>query len=294
MTNGPRFGAHMSIAGGPANALYRGASIACDAIQMFVDSPNRWRTKAFTAEDLDAFAQAVALTGIAPVVTHSAYLINLGSPDDDLFNRSVDLLVDELGRCVQLGLHDHVLHPGAHMGSGEEAGLERIAAGLRLALARTAGADVRILLETTAGMGSHLGYRLEHLAWLIDHVDGDARLGVCVDTAHAFAAGYDLRTPETYAAFWRSFDGSIGLSRLHCLHLNDSLKGLGSHVDRHTWIGQGELGQGAFALLVNDAALRHVPMLLETPKGEDMREDVEGLALLRSLVRSPDLCDSLD
>ncbi len=280
----PRLGAHMSISGGPANALYRGASISCDAIQMFVGSPNRWRSKALTDQDVEAFEQALELTGIQPIVAHSAYLINLGSPDDALFERSLGLLVDELERCARLGIVDHVLHPGAHMGAGEEAGLQRIATGLSLALERTADKKVRILLETTAGMGSHLGYRFEHLAWLIERVGGDERLGVCLDTAHVLAAGYDLRTAPAYEQMWTSFHDTIGLDQLHCIHLNDSLKALDSRVDRHTWIGQGEVGLEAFALLVNDRRLARVPMLLETPKGEDLREDVEALALLRSLV----------
>ncbi|MEN6479464.1 MAG: deoxyribonuclease IV [Anaerolineales bacterium] len=284
----PRLGAHMSIAGGPANALYRGASIACDAIQMFVGSPNRWRSKPFTESELDAFAQAVTLTNIAPIVAHSAYLINLGSPDDALFARSRALLIDELERCAALHIGDYVLHPGAHMGAGEEAGLARIAQGLSEALAATASGAVRILLETTAGMGTQLGSRFEHLAWLIDHLGGSARVGVCLDTAHVLAAGYDLRTPQAYAALWATFADIIGLDRLHCLHLNDSQKPLGSRVDRHTWIGQGQIGVGAFALLVNDPQLREVPMLLETPKGEDLREDVEALTLLRSLIHGQD------
>lgn len=282
---GPRLGAHMSIAGGPANALYRGASIACDAIQMFVGSPNRWRSKELTAPEIEDFAQAVAQTDIHPIVAHSAYLINLGSPDDALFERSRDLLIHELGRCAALGIRDHVLHPGAHMGAGEEPGLERIADGLRQAIAATAGSPVRILLETTAGMGTHLGHRFEHLAWLIDRLDGSERLGVCLDTAHVLAAGYDLRDPAGYEATFAAFDALIGLDRLRCLHLNDSLKALDSHVDRHTWIGQGEVGLMAFELLVNDPRLRDVPMLLETPKGDDLKEDVEALALLRSLIR---------
>jgi len=281
----PRLGAHMSIAGGPANALYRGASISCDAIQMFVGSPNRWRSKALTASVIEDFAQAAEATGIHPIVAHSAYLINLGSPDDALFQRSRGLLIDELARCAALGIHDHVLHPGAHMGAGEEAGLERIADGLRQVLEATSGAPVRILLETTAGMGTHLGHRFEHLAWLIDRLDGSERLGVCLDTAHVLAAGYDLRAPASYEATFAAFDALIGLDRLHCLHLNDSLKALDSRVDRHTWIGQGEVGLKAFELLVNDPRLQAVPMLLETPKGDDLKEDVEALALLRSLVR---------
>jgi len=281
---GPRFGAHMSIAGGPALALLRGHSIDCDAVQIFTRNASRWRSKALTPDQIKDFQQARAATGIHPIVAHSSYLINLGTPDEDLWQRSLAALILEMGRCRQLGLRGYVLHPGAHKGSGEETGLGRIATGLEAALSATDEGGVTILLENTAGQGSSLGYRFEHLAWLIEHVEGAERLGVCFDTAHALAAGYEFRQPESYARMWEGFDRVIGIERLRVIHLNDSKRDLGSRIDRHEQIGEGYLGLEAFRMLVNDPRLRSVPMLLETPKGPDLREDIENLSLLRSLV----------
>lgn len=279
-----RLGAHMSIAGAPANALWAGRSIGCDAIQMFTRNANRWTSKELTPKEIDDFQRARVETGIAPIVAHSSYLINLGSPDEALWRKSLEALITELRRCQQLGLVDYILHPGAHMGAGEEAGLERIAQGLTRALEATAGSGVIILLETTAGQGSALGYRFEQLAWLIDRVRPPERLGICFDTAHALAAGYEYRTPERYEAMWREFEAVIGLKRLRAIHLNDSLKDVDSRIDRHTHIGQGYVGLDAFRMLLNDPRLRRAPMLLETPKSDDLHEDVENLAILRSLV----------
>ena len=281
---GPRLGAHMSIAGGPANALLRGHSIGCDAVQIFTRNANRWRSKELTSQQIEDFQQARAATGVHPIVAHSSYLINLGSPDDDLWRRSLDALILEMRRCQQLGVRDYVLHPGAHRGAGEKAGVGRIATALSAALSATAGTEVRVLLENTAGQGSSLGYRFEHLAWLMGHTEGTERLGACFDTAHALAAGYEFRQAESYAAMWEHFCDIIGLERLHAIHLNDSKRDLGSRVDRHEHIGKGYVGLEAFRMLVNDPRLRSVPMLLETPKGADMREDVENLALLRDLI----------
>ena len=282
---GPRLGAHMSIAGGPANALLRGQRIGCETVQMFTRSANRWQSKELTPHQIEDFQQARVATGIHPVVAHSSYLINLATPDDYLWQRSLNALILEMGRCRRLGIRDYVLHPGAHKDSGEEAGLHRVAAGLDAALSATAGAEVTVLLENTAGQGSSLGYRFEHLAWLMERVEGRERLGVCFDTAHAFAAGYEFRQPETYAAMWQNFDDLIGLERLRAIHLNDSKRDLGSRVDRHEHIGKGFVGLKAFRMLVNDPRLRSLPMVLETPKGPDMAEDIENLALLRSLIR---------
>ncbi|MHB1294194.1 MAG: deoxyribonuclease IV [Anaerolineae bacterium] len=280
-------GAHMSISGGPANALRRGHSIGCGAVQMFTRNANRWDAKDLSAAEIDAFAQARSETCPAAVVAHSSYLINVGSPDEELWLKSVKALTSELERCAQLGIACYVLHPGAHMGAGEEAGLARVVQGLDAACAATGGNDVTILLETTAGAGTILGGAFEQLAWLADHLAEPARGGICLDTAHVFAAGYDLRTPEVYEATWQAFDATIGIERLQALHLNDSKGDLGSHLDRHEHIGKGKLGLEAFRLLVNDARLRGLPMLLETPKGEDLHEDVENLACLRSLVAEP-------
>jgi deoxyribonuclease-4 len=274
----------MSIAGEPANALRDGQRIGCDTIQMFTRSPNRWAGPALTDEQVATFREVRQETGIDPVVAHAAYLINLGTPDDALWQRSLALAADELGRAGRLGLDGYILHPGAHMGSGELAGLERIAAGLRALLDDPATGTVRILLETTSGAGTHLGGRLEHLAWLIEHAGGGERLGVCIDTAHLYGAGYALAEKAAYRSFWSEFEALIGLDRLGAIHVNDSKKELGSHGDRHEQLGEGLIGADAFYRLVNDPRLVRVPMILETPKSDDLHEDVRNLAFLRNLV----------
>lgn len=281
----PLLGAHMSIAGGPANALLRGRSIDCDAIQMFTRNANRWDSRDLTDKEIAAFHEAREATGLAHVVAHSSYLINLGSPDEALWARSQAALATELERCRLLGIAHYVLHPGAHMDAGEQAGLQRIADGLTATL-DAFGDGVTILLENTAGQGTALGYSFEQLRWLLENGPAE-RLGICFDTAHALAAGYDLRDAAGYAATWDAFDRTIGLERLAAIHLNDSKRDLGSRVDRHTHIGEGALGLEPFRLLVNDVRLRHIPMLLETPKNEDLAEDIMNLATLRSLVAAP-------
>ncbi|MFP3897503.1 MAG: deoxyribonuclease IV [Anaerolineales bacterium] len=281
----PRLGAHMSIAGGPANALLRGDSIACDTIQMFTRSSNRWQSKALSPEEIHAFEAARQETGIHPIIAHSSYLINLASPKEALWQRSVEALITELTRCRQLDIRNYVLHPGHHTGSGEKKGLARAAEGLCTALQATAGDDVTILLENTAGQGTGLGYTFEHLSWLMEHTEPQERLGVCFDTAHAFAAGYEFRQPGAYGEMWDTFDNVIGLDNLGVIHLNDSKRELGSRVDRHEQIGEGYIGRKAFRLLVNDERLRHVPMILETPKGPGLKEDVKALALLRGFIQ---------
>jgi deoxyribonuclease-4 len=218
------------------------------------------------------------------VAAHDSYLINLGTPDDVLWRKSVDALTEELERCEQLDIPGLVLHPGAHLGSGAEAGVRRVAQALDEAGRRLPGYRAQPWLETTAGQGSVLGSRFEELQAIIGAVREPERVGVCLDTAHVFAAGYELRTPDGYAATWESFGRLLGLDRLRCVHVNDSKKGLGSRVDRHEHIGRGALGLEAFRLLVNDVNLRGRPMILETPKGEDMAEDVENLRILRGLV----------
>jgi deoxyribonuclease-4 len=277
-------GAHESTAGGVEKALERGLEVGCDTIQIFVKPPNRWAAKALEEENVTAFKGAVAETGIWPVFAHSLYLINLASPEDDLWHKSLDALADDLERCEMLGLPGLVLHPGSHKGSGEEAGLARIAAGLDELHARLPGYAAQVWLEVTAGQGDHLGYTFEHLRAMIDAVKEPERLGVCFDTAHAFAAGYELRTREGFDATWAEFDRVLGLDRLKAIHLNDSKKVLGSRVDRHEHIGQGELGLEPFRFLLNDPRFHGIPMTLETDKGPDLAEDKENLAVLRSLI----------
>lgn len=283
--SGPRLGAHMSIAGEPANALRLGHSIGCETIQLFARSPNRWQSPPLTDEQVAAFGVARAETGIEPVVAHCGYLINLASSDESLWQRSLAAATEELARCDRLGVNAYVMHPGAHTGAGELPGLRRIAEALQALLESGSAERVRILLETTSGAGTHLGYRLEHLAWLIEHTGAAGRLGVCVDTAHLYGAGYTFSDAPSYRSFWSEFDALIGIGRLGAIHLNDSKKERGSRGDRHAQIGEGLIGLAAFAWLVNDSRLAHVPMILETPKGPDLHEDVRNLALLRSFIR---------
>jgi deoxyribonuclease-4 len=277
-------GAHQSIAGGVEKSLARGAEVGCDTIQIFVKTPNRWVSKPLSKENVVAFRQAVAETGIWPVFAHSMYLINMATPDDNLWLKSLDALVDGLQRCEQLGLPGLVIHPGSHMGSGEEVGIARIAAALDEVHARLPGYDVQIWLEVTAGQGAHLGYTFAQLGGMISAAKEPERLGICFDTAHAFAAGYELRTRQGFEATWSEFDETLGLERLKAIHLNDSKKDLGSRVDRHEHIGKGLLGLEPFRFLLNDPRFRGIPMTLETEKSKDLAEDKENLAVLRSLV----------
>lgn len=280
----PKLGAHMSIAGGYFQAFHRGQQVGCEAIQVFTKQPNRWAARPITEEEAAAFLKAQEETGIAPVIAHDAYLINLASPEEGLWKKSLDAFQVEIERADTLGIPYLVTHAGAHKGTGEEAGLQRIVEALDLVCERTPEAQVMILLETTAGQGTYLCYRFEHIAWLLDHARCPDRLGVCFDTCHAFAAGYDLRTPEAYAETMAQFKEIIGLEHLKAFHLNDCRKGLGSRVDRHAHIGEGELGLEAFRALVNDPRFQDHPMVLETPKGPEMEEDRMNLAVLRGLM----------
>jgi len=279
-----KLGAHMSIAGGVYNAFARGQSVGCDTIQIFTKSSNQWYSKPLTDDDLTRFRQEQERTGIAPVVAHDSYLINLGTPDETLWQKSLTAFIDEVGRCDRLGIPYLVMHPGSHMGAGEAFGLKRIADGLNRTRAAHPQSTIQVLLEITAGQGGHLGYRFEQIARLIAAAEDPDFLGVCFDTAHALAAGYDLRTPDTCAQTFAEFDRIIGLNRLKCFHFNDSKKPLGSRVDRHDQIGQGTLGLEPFRLILNDPRFKNIPMILETPKSEDLHEDIENLRVLRSLI----------
>jgi deoxyribonuclease-4 len=276
----------MSVSGGLSLAFERAQSIGINTMQVFTKNQNRWEQKPTPPEEIARWTQAQAATGIGPVVSHAAYLLNLATPDDALWEKSVNALIDELTRAEQLGILGVVLHPGAHMGSGEAAGIARIAAGLNRAHAATAGFKTLTLLEATAGQGTVLGYTFDQLRGMLEGTDAAERIGFCVDTCHIFVAGYDIRTPETYAATVAEFDRLLGLERLKCIHFNDAKKPLGSRVDRHDHIGTGELGLAAFGFFLNDPRFAGVPMILETPKSEDMHEDVENLALLRSLIQA--------
>lgn len=283
----PLLGAHMSIAGGYFKAVDAAAKLGMECVQLFTKNNNQWRAKPLTPEDVEAFRSAIERTGVKFPVAHDSYLINLASPDDALWEKSVDAYTHELERAEALGLVGVVMHPGSFVTSTEADGLNRIVAGLNIAHDRTKNARVQTLLETTAGQGSALGHRFEHLAELLDRVEAKERMGVCVDTCHIFAAGYPLHTADEYTATMDEFDRVIGVKWVRAFHLNDSKKPLGSRVDRHDHIGRGHLGLEPFRHLLNDARFRDTPMYLETEKGEEDDEELDAINLrtLRSLLR---------
>lgn len=281
------FGAHMSISGGVAKAFARGETVGVEAMQIFAKNDRQWSAKPFLESDIADFKREAARTGIGPLMVHDSYLINLASPKDELWEKSIHAFADELERCKQLDIPYIVTHPGAHTGSGEEAGIKRQIEALNRLFDEGVGGTTTVLLETTAGQGSVMGWSFEQLAAIMEGIHQQERIAVCVDTCHIFAAGYDIRDAAGYTATFQEFDRLIGVERIKAFHLNDSQKGLGSRVDRHTHIGEGEIGLEAFRLLVNDPRFIHLPKVIETPKGEEMQEDVRNLALLRSLVLSP-------
>lgn len=277
-------GAHMSAAGGVDLAITRAAALSMDSCQLFTKNANQWNAKPLDPAVVDRFLLQKESAGVANLVAHDSYLINVGSPDDAGWEKSRNALQIELERCDLLTVPYLVSHPGAHMGSGEESAIVRVAEAInRIAEARPEGGTT-LLIETTAGQGTCLGRTFEEIAAIIDQVEDKARIGVCLDTCHVFAAGYDIRDAETYDTTMRAFDDTIGLSWLKVIHLNDSKKGLGSRVDRHTHIGEGELGLEPFRLLMNDSRLDGLPGVLETPKGDDDTEDARNMATLRSLI----------
>jgi deoxyribonuclease-4 len=273
----------MSIADGLPLALERGGSIGCNAVQLFVKNRNQWRARPLRRGEAAAFRKASEDFRREFVVAHSIYLVNLASPEPDILNKSRRGFLEEMRRAEKLGIPYIVLHPGSHKGAGEAEGIRTIVRNLDYAFEKTDGGRLIVLLETTAGQGNSIGHSFEQLAAIIEDVKNRNRLGVCFDTCHSFAAGYDLRTKRTYKKTFDHFDEVIGLERLRAFHLNDSLKGLGSRVDRHTHIGKGHLGLEAFSHLVNDERFLDRPMILETPKGPDMKEDIRNLRILRGL-----------
>ncbi|MBU2652634.1 MAG: deoxyribonuclease IV [Bacteroidetes bacterium] len=279
------FGAHESIAGGVFNAIERGQQATCDTIQMFNKSSNQWRAKPLADDEITKFFDMIKSTGVTVSVSHTSYLINIASPDPDLGRKSCDALKVEMERCNTLKIPNLVFHPGSHVGSGEEVGIQKIGENVNRLFDELPDNTVTLLFETTAGQGSNLGYTFEQLAQMIDLVDNKTQVGVCLDTCHVFAAGYHLSDPAEYKKTMKSFDSTIGLDRLRIIHMNDSKKEFGSKRDRHEHIGQGMIGIEAFRNIVNDKKLKDVPKILETPKGDDLKEDIENLKLLRSLVR---------
>jgi deoxyribonuclease-4 len=283
----PLFGAHMSIAGGCHNALLDARAHGCETVQLFTKNANQWQARDLSDDEVRTFRRTLRETGLRWATAHDSYLINLASPDDVLYQRSIEAFVDELCRAERLGLRYLVTHPGAHVGSGEEAGLARVAEALNRVHDRCPGFRVKVLLETTAGQGSTLGHRFGHLARVRELVKQRRRIGVCLDTCHVFAAGYRLWPEDEYEKTLAEFDRVIGLASLRLFHINDSLKPLGSRVDRHAHVGRGEIGLGPFRLLVNDPRFRDRPMILETPKADGAQKDMDAvnLATLRGLIK---------
>jgi deoxyribonuclease-4 len=277
-------GAHMSIGGGVHTAIERGCSIKCTAIQMFVKNNMQWFARPLTPDETRAFLNHQERGQLLSIFAHANYLINLAATNPQFHANSMRSLSEELIRADQLELPFLVMHPGAHLGAGEEAGLEKIAASIDAIFRVIPKVKTRIALETTAGQGSCLGHRFEHIAYIIENVREPDRLCVCIDTAHLFAAGYDLGTESGIKKTFREFDRVIGFDRLAAIHVNDSKTARGSRVDRHQHIGKGQIGLDAFRFIMRDRRFRKIPKVLETPKGKEMREDIRNLRTLRGLA----------
>jgi deoxyribonuclease-4 len=280
----PLLGAHMSIAGGVNMAIERARSIGCTATQIFVKNNMQWFARPLTREEARTFLEHRQRSELLSIFAHANYLINLAATNGRFHTNSIRSLSEELVRADQLELPFLVLHPGAHLGAGEEAGLDKIIKSIDRVLSDLPKIKTRIALETTAGQGSCLGNKFEHLAYIISRAREPERLCVCLDTAHVFAAGYDLSSESSARKMFREFDRVVGLDRLVAIHLNDSKTARGSRVDRHEHIGKGKIGLPAFRFIMGDRRFRKIPKVLETPKNKDLREDVINLKTLRRLM----------
>ena len=276
----------MSIAGGYHKAIETALSCGCDCVQLFTKNNNQWRAKTITQQDVIQFQSSLKQTGITHPLSHSSYLINLASPDRVLRKKSIDAFVTELQRADLLGIPFVILHPGSYTSGTEAGGIQHITRSLDEVHRQTRGGKSQCLLETTAGQGSNLGWRFEHLAAILDGVKSPDRLGVCFDTCHVFAAGYSMDNEKEYKLTMRKFNSSVGIKKIKAFHLNDSKREIGSRVDRHEHIGRGKMGSTPFLLLLNDRRFRQKPMYLETPKGnvKGQEWDVVNLRALRSLI----------
>jgi len=277
-------GAHMSIAGGLFKAPLLGQRATCDVVQIFTKSSNQWKAKPLTDEEVERFIAEQKNTGVRVDCAHDSYLINLGTPDKTLFDKSYAAFKIELERCHRLKIPFLVMHPGSHVGSGEEAGMKKIAEAFNRLFDELPDNKTVVCMETTAGQGTNIGYRFEQLAQIIDMTTAGNRLAVCLDTCHVFAAGYKLQAEADYKATIKEFNNILGLKKLKVIHVNDSRKPAGSRVDRHEHIGRGEMGLEPFRHIMNDRRLIKIPKILETPKGPELAEDIENLNTLRALV----------
>lgn len=277
-------GAHMSISGGLHLALDRAVAAGCSVLQIFTRNSNQWKGKPVSDADAELFRTKFAVSGLREVISHDIYLINLASPPGEMRDKSLTAFRDELETCARLGINKIVMHPGSHLTDSLQAGLARVVEAFDQLFNEVPQFEGRVLIETTAGQGSNLGRTFEELAAIISGSRYPKKFGVCFDTCHTFAAGYDIATEEGYRDTMEQFDQLIGLDRLDCFHLNDSKKGLGSRVDRHDHIGKGTLGLNPFRFILNDSRFSTVPKILETPKGDNDEMDAVNLALLRRLV----------
>ncbi len=280
----PLLGAHMAISGGLQMAFERIREVRGEALQIFTKNERQWNAPAIAPEAAELFRSEWEKTGNIPVAAHDSYLINLAAVDPKVVERSVSAFSDELRRCSQLGIRYLITHPGSHLGQGIEEGIRKFAANLDRAVELSRTEDVEVLIETTAGQGTNLGSTFEEISAILTNTKHAHRLGVCFDTCHAFAAGYDIRTKQVYEETFSRLDNVIGLERIKFFHLNDCKKDLGSRVDRHEHIGKGKIGVEGFRLLLNDPRFTGHPMVLETPKSKDLSEDRENLKVLRSLI----------
>lgn len=277
----------MSTAGGLSLAFKRIQQVKGQALQIFSKNQRQWATSPLTAHEISLFKQNWQLWGNFPIAIHDSYLINLANPKEEIIAKSIAAFREELIRAEQLAVPYVIMHPGSHVGSGVEAGLQQFVKNLDLSFKRAPGAEkVMVLIETTAGQGSNLGSRFEEIAFILEHSAYKDRLGVCLDTCHIFVAGYDFRTAETYDKTFTEFEQIIGFEKLRFFHLNDAKKELDSKVDRHEHIGQGKIGLAGFKLLLNDPRFINHPMTLETPKGKELLEDINNLAVLHKLLEA--------
>lgn len=287
MTKMPPIGAHMSIAGGYYKAVEAAAEVDMNVVQLFCKNNNQWRAKEITDKDVSLFQDALAKHKVNAPLCHASYLINLASPKPELWEKSVEGLRIEMLRCEQLGIPNLVFHPGAHMEATLEEGIERIVKAIDELHHKLPDCPVTLLLETTAGQGSSIGHKFEHLQSILEGVKAGERVAVCLDTCHIFAAGYPISEEKDFKATFKDFNKLIGFDKLRAIHLNDSKKDLGSRVDRHDHIGEGKIGIEAFRHMLNDRRFKKIPMYLETPKGEEdgVQNDAKNLATLKSLIK---------
>ena len=280
----PPLGTHISVAGGLSTAFGRAADLGCDAMQIFVKNASQWRGKEMLDGEIEAFREAHAGSAVGPLLAHGSYLINLAATDPVILEKSLDALTDELVRCSRLGVAGLVIHPGAHLGAGEEAGIQKVAASLDAVLGDLPDVSTRVLLENTAGQGSCLGWRLEQLAGIRNQVAEPHRVGFCLDTCHAFAAGYAIHEEAGFADFFNEVEERLGLATVGCFHLNDSVRPFGSRRDRHAHIGEGEIGLAMFERMLTEPRIHEIPMVVETDPEDDMDGHRRDLNTLRGLV----------